>query len=185
MKVQTVESKPNHWPAGTHVECACPHCGHVDKRQITVSRDSGNDARDGECSACFGEYVIAAKNGSVHAEKLPRDAQTFLIRHHYDIGDQGVTIKAPQGFDARRAAIYMQFWVEDWFGVEKMITNLGVAAALVSFYGCKQAARNSLGETIDMHADREAACPKGHDLKADEAFKREGLSGFLAAHLDG
>lgn len=185
MEAQPISAKPNHWPSGSHAECACPHCGHVDQHQITNVREWGEDARDGECSACFGDYYVVAKNGVVKAEKLPKDAETFLIHHRYDIGDQGVTIKAPKGLDARRAAIYMQFWAEEWFGVEKMVTNLGVAAALVALYGCKQCPRNKYGEAINMHDDREAACGTAKDLMADESLKREGLRELLAAHIDG
>jgi hypothetical protein len=66
-----------------------------------------------------------------------------------------------------------------------MVTNLGVAAALVSFYGCKHTARSPFGENIDMYRDRETVCSKAKDLMAEEALEREGLRGFLAAHLDG
>jgi len=68
------------------------------------------------------------------------------------IGDQGVTVQAPAGFDARRAALYVQFKAEEWFGDDKMVTNLGIAAALVAFYGCKHAAKTRFGESIDMYA---------------------------------
>lgn len=183
MEAETIIAKPNQWPAGTHADCACPHCGHVDSHQVTNPREWRLDCRDGQCSACFGDYVVIAKDGALQGEKLPSDARTFNIHHRYDIGDQSVTIKAPAGFDARRAAIYMQFWAEEWFGGEKMVTNLGVAAALVSFYGCKHAARNSCGEAINMHDDREARCGTG--LKDDASLKREGLREFLVAHLDG
>ncbi len=122
----------------------------------------------------------------VHPMECTGAAQTFLIRHHYDIGDQGVTIQAPQGFDARRAAIYMQFWAENWFGDHKILSNLGVAAALVTFYGCKHAARSPVSNIIDMHLDREAACgPDSAVLIADDGLKRDGLRDLLAPHLEG
>lgn len=185
MEAQTISTKPDLWPAGTHAECACPHCGHIDKHQITNVRDWGLHARDGSCGACFGDYMVVAENGRIKAEKLPHDARNFLIHHHYDIGDQGITVNAPIGFNTRRAAIYMQFQAEEWFGNEKMVTNLGIAAALVTFYGCKHAARNSLGESIDMYADREAICHDASELMADRSLARDGLRDFLAAHLDG
>ncbi len=111
-------------------------------------------------------------------------AQTFLIYHHYDIGDQGVTVRAPEGLDARRAAVYMQFWAEEWFGHESTVTNLGIAAALVSFYGCKHAPKNKYGEYIDMCAARDEVHHQSKALMADELLKRDGLQAFLAAHLD-
>lgn len=185
MGTQPIKPKSSPWPAGPVAECACPHCGHVDTHQIENVRDWGLDARDGECSACLGEYLVVAKEGAVLAEKLPDDARSFLIRHYYDVGDQGVTIRAPQGFDARRAAVFMQFCAEEWFGAENSVTNLGIAAALVSFYGCKHSAKNPRGEVIDMHIDRTAACPSAAGLMADESLQRKGLRDFLAAHLDG
>ncbi|WP_321944394.1 hypothetical protein [Paraburkholderia tropica] len=185
MQAQATTKPFAQWPVGDSASCACPHCGHVDTYQIKNVRDWGLDSRDGECGVCFGEYMVVARNGVVSPEKLPDDTRTYLIRHYYDIGDQGVTVKAPLGFDARRAAIYMQLLAEEWFGVEKMVTNLGIAAALVSLYGCKHAARNARGETIDMHADREAMCARAAVLMADESLRREDLRTFLAPHVDG
>jgi hypothetical protein len=45
--------------------------------------------------------------------------ENYLIRHHYDIGDRGVSVDAPTGFDVKRAAVYMQFKAEEWFGDDK------------------------------------------------------------------
>ncbi len=111
------------------------------------------------------------------------DAQTFLIYHHYNIGDQGVTVSAPEGFDARRVAVYMQYWAEEWFGHEVTVSNLDLAAALVSFDGCKRAARNEYGDYIDMYEDREAEHHQHKALMADDSLQRDGLQAFLAAHL--
>ena len=183
MQAKSTDTKKAHWPPGSHGDCACPHCGHIDQHQISNVREWGLDCRDGACSACLGEYIVTAKDGVLCAEKMPKDAETFLVHHRYDIGDQGVTIRAPQALNARRAAIYMQFWAEEWFGVEAMVTNLGIAAALVTFYGCKHAARNQFGETINMHDDRETACPEAASLKGDASLKREGLREFLEGHV--
>jgi hypothetical protein len=114
--------------------------------------------------------------------KLP-DAQSYVIRHRYDIGDQSVTIAAPSGFDARRAAIYIQFRAEKWFGEEKMVTNLGIAAALVTFFRCRHWPRDERSEVIDMHIDREAMC--GTALMDDPSLHRGGLREFISAHLQG
>lgn len=173
------------WPQGETAACACPHCGHVDEHQIANAREWGLGARDGECSACGGQYLVAAKDGAVVGEKLPSESESYLIKHYYDLGDQAVTVRAPAQLDPKRAAIYMQFWAEEWFGEEKIVTNLGIAAALVSFYGCKHSPRNRFGEVIDMHHDRETMCPNASTLMADTSLYRDGLREFLSAHLHG
>ena len=92
---------------------------------------------------------------------------------------------APVNLDVKRAAIYIQFRAEEWFGDEKYVTNLGIAAALVTFYGCKQSPRNNRGEVIDMHHDREAMCRDASTLMADTSLHREGLREFLSVHICG
>lgn len=112
--------------------------------------------------------------------------QSYRIQHRYDLGDQSVTVEAPNDFDARTAAVYMQFMAEEWFGSPGPdVTNLGIAAALVSFYGCKHAPRNEQDEIIDMYSDRAARCSGAAVLMADTSMRREGLREFLAQHLDG
>lgn len=120
-------------------------------------------------------------------QDFPGDARTFLIYHHYDIGDLGVTVRAPEGFDARRAAIYLQLQAEAWFGDEKMVSNLGIAATLVALYGCEHAARSGCSDSIDMYADREAMCcaPEGGALLADKSLARDGLQIILRPHIIG
>jgi hypothetical protein len=110
----------------------------------------------------------------------------FRIQHHYDIGDHAVYIAAPEGFDARRAAVYVQFCTEEWYpGQADIVTNLGIAAALVAFYGCKHCAQTPLAEVIDMHVDRERLCPDGLALVADTSLHREGLKEFIGPFRDG
>lgn len=177
--------KPSpHWPAGTTVNCKCPHCRHVDVVQISSSREEGYDNRPAECSACYGNYMVVAKDGIVSIEKFEKDQLTLLIHHHYDIGDQGVTVKAPAGFDARRAAVYLLFQAEGWFGHETLVSNLGIAAALVTFYGCKHAATNRFGEVLDLYTEREKRCPEAKELMADASLAREGLREFLRHHVE-
>ena len=173
------------WPEGAVAPCACPHCGHFDKVQISNARAWHLEFRDGECSECGGEYIVVPVGDAVAAEKLPRDAQSYLIQHNNDVGDQGVSVMAPVNLDVRRAAIYMEFWAEEWFGDEKYVTNLGIAAALVTFYGCKHSPMNSRGNVIDMHHDREAMCRDASMLMADTSLNREGLREFLSAHICG
>jgi hypothetical protein len=117
------------------------------------------------------------------AEKTIHDSQSYLICHHYDIGDLGVTVRAPIGFDAKRAAVYVQFWAEEWFGDGETLSNLGIAAALVVFYGCKHTQRNPRGEVIDLFFECSEMCARADKLMADPALHREGLREFLIPHL--
>jgi hypothetical protein len=114
---------------------------------------------------------------------LDENCQDYLIRHRYEIGDQGVSVRAPEGFDARRAAVYMQFNAERWFGPGYEVTNLGVAAGLVMFYGCEHEARRSGAEVIDMYSDREKLCGISDEVTSDAALHRDGLREFLQHHV--
>lgn len=169
------------WPAGETTSCACPHCGHLDEVRISNARDWQLEFRDGNCSACDANYFVVPVGGDVAPEKLPCNALNFFIRHYYDAGDLGISVAAPDDLDVRRAAIYIELMAEKWFGDDTCVTNLGIAAALVSFYGCKQAPRNDHGQVIDMHHDREEMC--GQDLIAASDLYRDGLREFLSAHV--
>jgi hypothetical protein len=112
------------------------------------------------------------------------------IRHYYDVGDQDVFV-FPTGAsapDTRRAALYCQFKCEEWFGEVSMLSNLGVAALLVAFYGHQQAPRFMDAPTVDMHEDREAlACDESawRELVADPALAREGLQAAMKPYVFG
>lgn len=174
----------NEWPSGSHYKCQCPYCSHSEEVDIQVVRESHEKCRPAECSECFGEYWLFAENGTIKIKKSVRNANTYFIHHHYDRGEQGVTVEAPASLDTKRAAVYIQFKAEDWFGDEATVTNLGIAAALVSFYGCKHVARNSFGEDLDMYFARERLCQEYKSLVADSELMREGLKDFLKDHLD-
>jgi hypothetical protein len=69
-----------------------------------------------------------------------------------------------------------------------MLSNLGVAALLVVFYGHQQAPRFMAAPTVDMHDDREAvACDVGalRALVADPALAREGLRAAMKPYVFG
>jgi len=172
------------WPSGDYSNCQCPYCGHRDDVDISVVREDHLDWRPSDCSECFGEYWLFAENGAVTVKKSDTNANTFRIHHHYDWGDQSVTIKAPKGFDTKRAAVYIQFQAENLFGDEATVTNLGIAAALVSFYGCKHAPHSRYGVDLDMYFEREKLCPKYKELMADASLMRDDLQDFLKEHLD-
>lgn len=173
------------WPADDVATCACPYCGSVNTHQVSIAPELRMEVRDGQCNVCHAEYVVEPRAGKLAAVKLGADASTFLVEHQFDNGDRGVSIKAPLGFDARRAAVYIQLSAERWFGPEKQVSNLGIAAALVSFYGCRHAARNLRGEVIDMFTDRDTACRRSRELLAGASLARPGLRDFVASHLDG
>lgn len=118
-------------------------------------------------------------------EMLPSDSTTFVIHHYYDIGDQRVAVQAPYGSDPRRAAIYLQLKAEEWFGDSASVSNLGIAAALVAFYGCTHGVRSEHEEHIDMYTDRSAMLCDYANLISDPSLVREGLRDFLARHLVG
>ena len=110
---------------------------------------------------------------------------SYLIKHHYDVGDKGVTVTAPLELDVRRAAVYIQLCAEKWYGDTVMVMNLGIAAALVTFYGCKQSPRNFRGAVIDMHHHREELiqCREASTLMADLSLHRDGLQEFLRPYV--
>jgi hypothetical protein len=90
----------------------------------------------------------------------------YCIEHFYDMGDQRIYIKRVSGdIDAKRAAIYCQFMCEEWFGHDKILTNLGVASLLVTFYGYQQ----YLASPCEMINDR--------------TLYREKLYEFMQAHV--
>lgn len=113
---------------------------------------------------------------------------TYRISHRYDIGDQAVYINRREGdVDAKRAALYCQFMCEEWFGGGSILTNLGIAALLVAFYGFRHTASvpDEACTSIDMYSDREAACGDLYfELMKDESLRRDGLKEYMAPHID-
>ena len=186
-EIQALGMRPI-WPEGEVAQSMCPYCGHLNEVQISNPRDWGLDCRDGYCRECHSDYIVVPIDGSVAAEKLPCDAQNYLIMNHYDVGDQGVSVMVPDNLDVKRAAIYIQLKAEEWFGDEETVSNLGIAAALVTFYGCTQARRNIQGNVIDMFHDREEMCRiawTSSSLKTDHSLHRDGLREFISAHIIG
>jgi hypothetical protein len=111
----------------------------------------------------------------------------FRITHHYDIGNQDVYVKRKTGsIDGKRAALYCQFMAEEWFGNGVIVSNLGIAAMLVTFYGFFHAAKTDTCTDIDMYYDRERACgPNINELLNDPELARPGLKEAIEPHLDG
>ena len=105
-------------------------------------------------------------------------ASKFCISHFYDIGDQRVFIQSNGGdVDIVRAAVYCEAMCGEWFGHARMLSNLGVAALLVMFYGCKHIAVLDSYTSIDMHKDVERLA---RDVMADPSLVREGMKQAMA-----
>lgn len=117
------------------------------------------------------------------------DGNAIRIFHYYDIGDQDVYVrpKKDQEFvDPRKAAIYCQFRCEEWFGEEKILNNLGVAAILCMFYGYRFSPKaTNLWLEIDMHHDRDAFCGQQFSLlMSDPSLQRNGLRDIMKHFID-
>ena len=110
----------------------------------------------------------------------------YCIKHFYDIGDQRIYVKRASGdTDAKRAALYCQFMCEEWFGPEKMLSNLGVASLLIAFYGYQHYCVAS-ATTIDMHQDRTTFCGDNYtQLIGDVTLHRDRLCEFMKPHVIG
>lgn len=186
-EIQVVAAKPFDWPSGETSQCCCPHCGHADAVQVSAAAEYGLGPQDWSCSNCHRKYsYFPNKAGTLTGHKYQRDTLSYVIKHRYDVGYQGVTISAPPELDVRRAAVYIQFCAEEWYGETAMVTNLGIAAALVTYFGCQHAPmrRDPLGHmSVDMYCAREAACGGAQELLADQSLCKEGLREFLRPHV--
>jgi len=110
----------------------------------------------------------------------------FRLSHHYDIGDQSIYIERKTGaVDAKRAAVYCVFMSEEWYGRERLISNLGIAACLCAFYGFRHAAVTPLSTRIDLYYDKERMCGPGYvEMMKDKSLNRDGLREFMAPFID-
>lgn len=119
-------------------------------------------------------------------EDLRREeARIYRITHTYDIGNQDVYVEHPTGdVDGKRVALYCWFKASEWFGSAAIVSNLGIAAAMVSLYGFRHCATRHFCTTVDLYADAEGY-PDYQSLMADASLHREGLRHALAPHLDG
>lgn len=113
-----------------------------------------------------------------------RRHESYCITYFYGDGGAPAYIKRISGdVDARRAAVYCQFMCEEWFGPEKMLTNLGVASLLITFYGF-QHHHGGPYDQIDMYSDRAAFCGlKYNELLSDKTLHREKLREYMEPHV--
>lgn len=108
----------------------------------------------------------------------------YKIFHRYDQGDQPVYVQAPAEMDVITAAVYCQFLCEAHYS-EKGLSNLGIAAALVAFYGCRPAAVTNTAVDVDMYYERERRCGPIHAaMMQDETLARKGLEEYLGPYID-
>lgn len=131
-------------------------------------------------------YPMWLKHEFSHIEHLEVEP-TYCIQHHYDIGDQRVYVRRVSGnVDIKKAAVYCQFKCEEWFGAEKMLSNLGVASLLVTFYGFQHTSVVDGCDVVDMHLHREESCGAGYyALMADETLYRDKLKEYMETHVIG
>lgn len=112
-------------------------------------------------------------------------AEIFCITHYYNIGDGRIFIWRKSGnISPVRAAVYCQFLAEDSYGVDVCVSNFGIAAALIVFYGFSDfPIINENYEkctVIDMFGDRERLCGEQYTfIMNDKSFHRDGLKQFL------
>lgn len=116
--------------------------------------------------------------------EILHQCEAYCITYFYGDGGAPVYIKRISGdVDARRAAVYCQFMCEEWFGPEKMLTNLGIASLLITFYGF-QHHHGGPYEKIDMYSDRAALRGEQYyELLSDKALHREKLREYMEPHV--
>lgn len=109
----------------------------------------------------------------------------YRITHWYDIGNQDVFVEHRTGeLDGKRVALYCWFKASEWFGSSALVSNLGVAAAMVSLYGFRHCATHPFATGVDLYSDAEGY-PEYESLMSDPSLHREGLREALAPHVEG
>lgn len=112
-------------------------------------------------------------------------AEVYRITHHYDIGNQDVYVRHPTGeVDGKRVALYCWFKACEWFGMSIVVSNLGIASAMVALYGFRHCATHPFATAVDLYHDAEGY-REYESLMNDPALHRDGLREALAPHVDG
>lgn len=107
---------------------------------------------------------------------------TYRIFHHYDRGDQAVYLTSET--DPTRAAVYCQFLTEDHLGESTSVLNIGIAKALIQFYGCHPAEKTESAIDVDLYFARAGLCGDYKDLMADKSLHREGIIEVIRPHTE-
>ena len=116
---------------------------------------------------------------------MDKKHSVYRITHTYQIGNQDVFISSEH--DPTDEAIYLQFIAETHpkGKNENIVSNLGIASALVHFYGCKHCAYSENAKTIDLHLDRERRCGEWWiKNEKNSPYSREGLFQYLEKHIE-
>lgn len=132
--------------------------------------------------AALAESALSdAEVDQLEAECAEEREHYFKIAHRYDIGDQAVYLaRGTSEIDIRRAAAYIVVMAEEWFG-NVLVSNLGVAAALVQCYGFHHSAKTSICNDIDLY---EIVSAVGYSsVKGDPRLRREGLREAITPHV--
>lgn len=108
--------------------------------------------------------------------------KTYRIYHFYDRGDQSVYVASPT--DPTRAAVYCQFLAEDKIAESASVMNVGIAKALVQFYGCTSVEKTVTAIDIDLHFAREGHCRDYKQLMADQSLQRQGIIELLRPYTE-
>ena len=127
---------------------------------------------------------IEELSAEAEAEMQARGRHIYRVTHHYSIGNQDVFVKDPTGMmDGKRVGAYLFLKAYDFFDSPGfLVSNLGIAAAMVSLYGFEHCAAHPFATPVDLYHDVEG---KSKELMADASLHREGIREALAPHLDG
>ncbi|WP_454727693.1 MULTISPECIES: hypothetical protein [Cupriavidus] len=121
--------------------------------------------------------------GEIETDLAREAASRFRITHHYDIGNQDVYVERATGeADGRRAALYCWFKACEWFGESAIVSDLGIASMLVTFYGFQHCAASNISTTVDLYADAEGFSDYAA-LMRDESLFRDGLQKAMRPHV--
>lgn len=110
--------------------------------------------------------------------------QVYRITHHYHVGNWDVFIESET--DPTDAAIYCQLLAEEESEDPSVeVSLLGIASALVHFYGCRHTAAYPDGaKTIDMYQER---TKRWNDWwiknRTNSPLERKGLFEYLKPHI--
>lgn len=123
-------------------------------------------------------YDEAYAEAAAEFETKSLSEPTFRIFHRYDLGVQDIFLKrVVDEIDVARAAAYVVAMAEEWWG-NVLVSNLGVAAALVEFYGCEHVPSSAWYTPVDLYQqvkDFEA-------LMSDTTLPRDGLKAYIRRH---
>jgi hypothetical protein len=120
-------------------------------------------------------------------EKKTQGAMTYRIFHRYDIGDRGIHVikRNAEAPDAFRVAIYCLRKDDEWFvpaTSRTILSNFGMAALLISFYGYDYCQPNEFAQNIDLYLSHDFPARFGdaEQIANDPSLHRDGLRDLMA-----